>query len=157
MFDVENYRTERTVFVPLCVFVIHLMFWLIAIEFVVLVVIYIYIILGVLDRFGDQGWPNNFFYFFVNFTHKSVLPRQIAIWTITVAWIQKMLKTDPHSFEKKMGICFLQLFYPITPKASNCDLTACNYFMRMKDIFFTHSSHTFHTIWAIMAKYGPTI
>jgi len=34
-----------------------------------------------------------------------------------------------------MGVCFLQLFDPSTPKASNRDPTARDYFMRMKNIF----------------------
>ena len=29
-----------------------------------------------------------------------------------------------------MGVCFLQLFDPSTPKASNCDPTSCDYFTR---------------------------
>ena len=50
------------------------------------------------------------------------------------ARIKKLKKTDPHYFWKK-GVCFLQLFDPSTPKASNGDLTARDYFMRIKNIF----------------------
>ena len=31
-------------------------------------------------------------------------------------------------FKKIMGVCFLQLFDPSTPRASNCNLAACEYF-----------------------------
>ena len=34
-----------------------------------------------------------------------------------------------------MGVCFLQLFDLSTPKASNRDPTAQDYFMHMKNIF----------------------
>ena len=94
-----------------------------------------------------------------------------------------------------MRVCSLQLFDLSTPKASNCDPTACNYFFHMQNIFekitnfsklsqfwsvfevwciygnicprafrildcqtdshnlshtFTHSSQTFHFIWALL-------
>ena len=36
----------------------------------------------------------------------------------------------PQVFKKKMWVCFLQLFDPSTPKASNCNPTAREYFTR---------------------------
>merc|ERR1712081_39982 len=57
---------------------------------------------------------------------KIYLCRQIAIRS---AQIKKMKKTDPH-FVKKIGVCFLQLFDWSTPKASNRDPTAREYFTR---------------------------
>ena len=35
------------------------------------------------------------------------------------------------SCRKKMGVCFLQLFDLSTPKASNCDPTTRDFFMRI--------------------------
>ena len=42
----------------------------------------------------------------------------------------KIVETDPHFFLKKIRVCFLQLFDPSTPKASNRDPNSRNYFMR---------------------------
>ena len=39
-------------------------------------------------------------------------------------------KQTPIFFEKKIRVCFLQLFDPSTPKASNRDPTAREYFTR---------------------------
>ena len=43
---------------------------------------------------------------------------------------QKVVDKRPSYFSKKMGVCFLQLFDPSTPKASNCNPTAREYFTR---------------------------
>merc|ERR1711954_97298 len=43
---------------------------------------------------------------------------------------QKVEENRPPFFFKKIGVCFLQLFDPSTPKASNWDPTAREYFMR---------------------------
>ena len=56
--------------------------------------------------------------------------RRIAIWGLRSARIKNMKKTDPHFFQKKMWVCFLQLFDPSTPKASNRDPTTRAYFTR---------------------------
>merc|ERR1711954_385550 len=54
----------------------------------------------------------------------------IAIEGLRSARIKKLKKTDPHFFPKKMRVCFLQLFDPSTPKASNCDPNLRKYFTR---------------------------
>ena len=46
------------------------------------------------------------------------------------AWIKKLKKTDPHFFLKKMGGCFLHIFDPSTPKASNRDPNLRDFFTR---------------------------
>ena len=56
--------------------------------------------------------------------------RRIAIWGLRSAQIKKLKKTDPHFFWKKMGVCFLQLFDPSTPKASNRDPNFRDFFTR---------------------------
>ena len=71
------------------------------------------------------------------FTHEIVARRRIAIWGLRSARIKKLKKTDPHFFWKIMGVCFLQLFDPSTPKASNRDPTSRDYF-----------THKFFKIWA---------
>ena len=42
---------------------------------------------------------------------------------------QTVEENRPPFFSKKMGVCFLQLFDPSTPKASKHDPMAHNYFM----------------------------
>ena len=63
-------------------------------------------------------------------TREIFARRRIAIWGLRSARIKKLKKTDPHFFWKKIRVCFLQLFDPSTPKASNCDPTARKYFTR---------------------------
>ena len=65
-----------------------------------------------------------------NITREIIAKIRIAIWGLRSARIKKLKKTDPHFFSKKIRVCFLQLFDPSTPKASNCDPTAREYFMR---------------------------
>ena len=49
---------------------------------------------------------------------------------------QKVKENRPTFFLKKMGVCFLHVFDPSTPKASNCDPTTrayftCNFFLNL--------------------------
>ena len=70
-------------------------------------------------------------------TREIIVQCPIKIWGLRSAQIKKLKKTDPHFFQKKMGVCFLQLFDPSTPKASNCNPNSRDYLAR-----------TFFKIWA---------
>ena len=61
-------------------------------------------------------------------TREILARRRIAIWGLGSARIKKLKRTDPHFFKKQIRVCFLQLFDPSTPKASNRDPTAREYF-----------------------------
>ena len=83
-------------------------------------------------------WPYNFLQEILtlrglnneNITREKIAKIRIAIWGLRSARIKKMKKTDPNFFQKKMGVCFLQLFDPSIPKASNRDPTPRDYFTR---------------------------
>ena len=53
---------------------------------------------------------------------------RIAIWDLRSSQIKKMKQTDPNFFFKKNGGLFSTTFDPSTPKASNRDPTAREYF-----------------------------
>ena len=80
-------------------------------------------------------WPYNFFRDILilrgqnneNITREKIAQIRIAIWGLKSVWIKKLKKTDPY-LRKKMGVYFLQLFDPSTPKASNRDPNSRNYF-----------------------------
>ena len=63
-------------------------------------------------------------------THQIFRSHWVAIGGLRSAQIKNLMKPDPHLFFKKIGVYFLQLFDLSTPKASNCDPTAREYFMR---------------------------
>ena len=88
-----------------------------------------------MDRFGVRGGQIKLFIF------KKILhvnqSRDDESQFETKQWLgSKSCRKHTAILLKKMGVCFLQLFDPSAPEASNHDLTARNYFMRMKDIFF---------------------
>ena len=63
-------------------------------------------------------------------TREIIVRCPIKIWGLRSAQIKKLKKTDPNFFWKKIRVCFLQLFYRSTPKASNCNPNSRDYFTR---------------------------
>ena len=105
-------------------------------------------------------WPYNFFRDILilrgqnneNITREKIAKIRIAIWGLRSARIKKLKKTDPHFFPKKIRVCFLQLFDPSTPKASNRDPTSRDYIMRK---FFKIWAPSNKNIWQFFLGHNP--